>query len=613
MNKHKAKANGQSHSAKPHPSKQQSPDSQSFNNQSGKRQSAAAAGAMSDAKNTATKPLFWLVLAALPIVMLLVLEGLLRLVGFGVDLPLFVPHPHQPAYLTARPDAVRRFVPAGVTPPNVTIEPQYFLAEKPANGLRIFVQGESSAAGYPYGLGASLAGLLEGRLRRSWPDRHVEVINTAMSAVNSYSMLSYADDIIARQPDVVLIYAGHNEYVGILGVGAAEPWLGSSLLTRLSLALRPYRLYQAAEQVTTSLSPASADAAAAPQQKRTLMARLAKSQLIPLDSELYQAGLAQYQHNLAALLDKYQRAEVVVFLATVASNIAEQKPFQSPPLTASQRQLLAELAGQDAAASLKQVQQIIATEQHALLAFELGQWFRAQQRFGEAKQYLELARDLDPLRFRAPSAINDIHRKLAKQYGAVLVDAEQALAQHATNGLIGRELMLEHLHPNLPGYFVIADSFYQAFTHNKQLPAMSHQESTAQAWPLRPVLPAEEYAAFARVATLTSDYPFVSQAQPVQLPKANDWQQQLGLDYFANKISWLELMQRSLAQYQASSDLPMMFKTTLILADAMPEQADIQSAAALLLKQQGRHAESRYYLQRCLHALPLDDRAAGCH
>jgi lysophospholipase L1-like esterase len=568
------------------------------------------------------RPLFWLVLAAIPLLLLLLAEGALRWAGFGVDLPLFVPHPAHPAYLTARPDAVLRFVPTGVTPPNVTIEPQYFLAEKPANGLRIFVQGESSAAGYPYGLGASLAGLLDGRLRRSWPEHQVEVINTAMSAVNSYSMLSYADDIIAQQPDAVLIYAGHNEYVGILGVGAAEPWLGSSTLTRLSLALRPYRLYQAVEQLTTALTPQASDQTAAPQQKRTLMARLAKSQLIALDSELYNAGLAQYQRNLAALLGKYQQAAVPVFLATVASNIADQKPFQSPPLTVTQRQLLAELAGSDAsnnANKLAELRAIIQQQQHALLAFELGQWLRSQQRFDEAKGYLELARDLDSLRFRAPGDINKIHRQLAADFGVTLVETEQALAQHSTGGLIGRELMLEHLHPNLPGYFVIADRFYQALASSKlqagktgQLPAMRVQESTAQAWTLRPVLPAEEYAAFARIATLTSDYPFVPTAQPVQLPKANDWQQQLGLDFFSNKISWLILMQQSLAQYRASADLPMQLKTTLILADAMPEQAQLQAAAALLLQQQGRSSESRYYQQRCQRALPATAPGVRC-
>ncbi|RVU31865.1 SGNH/GDSL hydrolase family protein [Rheinheimera riviphila] len=556
----------------------------------------------------------------MPLLLLLLAEGLLRLVGFGMDLPLFVPHPAHPAYLTPRPDAVLRFVPTGVTPPNVTIEPQYFLAEKPANGLRIFVQGESSAAGYPYGLGASLAGLLEGRLRRSWPEHQVEVINTAMSAVNSYSMLSYANDIIAQQPDAVLIYAGHNEYVGILGVGAAESGLDSSVFTRLSLALRPYRLYQAVEQLTTAIAPAGTEQTAAPQQKRTLMARLAKSQFIALHSELYQAGLAQYQRNLTTLLGNYQQAGVPVFLATVASNIADQPPFQSPPLTTSQRQLLAELASSNPGADPKSnaiklaaLRDMIEEQQHGLLAFELGQWLRSQQRFDEAKIYLELARDLDQLRFRAPSDINKIHRQLAVAFGATLVETEQALAQHSTGGLIGRELMLEHLHPNLPGYFVIADRFYQALAaQQQQLPKMTVQESTAQAWTLRPVLPAEEYAAFARIATLTADYPFVEKAQPVQLPKANDWQQQLGLDFFADNISWLTLMQQSLAKYQAAGDLPMQLKTSLILADAMPEQAQLQATAARLLQQQGRHSESQYYQQRCQRAPSIAGRPVSC-
>lgn len=560
------------------------------------------------------RPLFWLMLALIPLLLLLLAEGLLRLVGFGVDLPLFVPHPAHPAYLTARPDAVRRFVPTGVTPPNVTIEPQYFLAEKPANGLRIFVQGESSAAGYPYGLGASLAGLLDGRLRRSYPEQQVEVINTAMSAVNSYSMLSYVPDIIAQQPDAVLIYAGHNEFVGILGVGAAESGFGSSALTRLSLALRPYRLYQAVEQLTSALSPQASQPpeAGGAQQKRTLMARLAKSQLVPLHADLYQQGLLQYQRNLAALLEQYQQAGVPVFLATVASNIADQKPFQSTPLTPDDRQLLAELAGPQAAVKLTEITNRIHQQQHALLAFELGQWLRVAARFAEAKQFLELARDLDSLRFRAPSDINKIHRQLAQQFGATLVETEQALAQHATGGLIGRELMLEHLHPNLPGYFVIANTFYQALAQSKQLPAMTQPESTAQAWALRPVLPAEEYAAFARIATLTSDYPFVAIPQPVQLPKATDWQQQLGLDYFANQISWLTLMQQSQARYRASGDQAMLLKTSLILADAMPEQAELQATAARLLWQQGRQSEHRYYQQRCLRATAVSGRAPGC-
>ena len=41
-----------------------------------------------------------------------------------------------------------------------------------------------------------------------------------MSAVSSYTLLDFSDEIVDYQPDAILIYAGHNEYLGILGVGS---------------------------------------------------------------------------------------------------------------------------------------------------------------------------------------------------------------------------------------------------------------------------------------------------------------------------------------------------------------------------------------------------------
>ena len=43
-----------------------------------------------------------------------------------------------------------------------------------------------------------------------------------MAAVSSYVLLDFADEIIAQQPDAVMIYAGHNEYLGIGGVGSSN-------------------------------------------------------------------------------------------------------------------------------------------------------------------------------------------------------------------------------------------------------------------------------------------------------------------------------------------------------------------------------------------------------
>lgn len=536
---------------------------------------------------------FWLILISLPLLLIAALEGAVRLLGLVPSYPVFVPHPAAPQYLTMRPDVIRRYFPAGAEIPNVTVEPHYFLKEKPKNGIRIFVQGGSTAAGYPYGLGASIASMLENRLRHSWPTKPVEVVNTALSAVNSYTLLDVADDIIAQQPDAVLIYAGHNEFVGIMGVGSNYRLAESPAATAVYLQLKQLHLYKLLEQMLVSKPAAAANS----QEKRTLMSKMAAAQPIALDSPVYQAGMAQFQRNMSSLLSKYREAGIPVYLATVGSNIADQPPFQSADLTPEQLKSLTALQRGDSsqfallAAEAK-------TQQQAMLSYQLGQWLRQQQRGAEAQEWLSLARDFDTLRFRAPQEINRQIKGFVDNKTVWLVDAEQALRDHSPDGLIGRQLMLEHLHPNLPGYFVIADAFYQALAKSQQLPAYAVTVEKAKAWALRPVVPAEEFAAFARVAQLTSDYPFQRTPQPIALPAAENPLQQAGLDFYAKKIDWLQLMQISMQVYQQQGDVEMQLKIALILADAAPDQPSWNAYAAKLLEKSSHPELAWWYWQR---------------
>lgn len=542
---------------------------------------------------------FWLILISLPLLLIAALEGAVRLLGLVPSYPVFVPHPAAPQYLTMRPDVIRRYFPAGAEIPNVTVEPHYFLKEKPKNGIRIFVQGGSTAAGYPYGLGASIASMLENRLRHSWPDKPVEVVNTALSAVNSYTLLDVADDIIAQQPDAVLIYAGHNEFVGIMGVGSNYRLAESPTATAVYLQLKQLHLYKLLEQMLVSKPAVAANT----QEKRTLMSKMAAAQPIALNSPVYQAGMAQFQRNMSLLLGKYRDAGIPVYLATIGSNIADQPPFQSADLTPEQLKAFTALQQGDSsqfallAAEAK-------TQQHAMLSYQLGQWLRQHQRGAEAQELLSLARDFDTLRFRAPQGINQQIKGFVDNKTVWLVDAEQALRDHSPDGLIGRQLMLEHLHPNLPGYFVIADAFYQAIANSQQLPAYGVTVAKAKAWALRPVVPAEEFAAFARVAQLTSDYPFQRTPQPVELPVAENPLQQAGLDFYAKKIDWLQLMQISMQVYQQQGDVEMQLKIALILADAAPDQPTWNAYAAKLLEKSSQPELAWWYWQRAARQEP---------
>jgi hypothetical protein len=71
-----------------------------------------------------------------------------------------------------------------------------FLKKKPANGFRIFVLGSSNVVGFPYDHNLMFSRILEHRLQDIYPDKHIEVLNTAITTVNSFTLLDYIDEIL---------------------------------------------------------------------------------------------------------------------------------------------------------------------------------------------------------------------------------------------------------------------------------------------------------------------------------------------------------------------------------------------------------------------------------
>jgi len=90
-------------------------------------------------------------------------------------------------------------------------------------------------------------------------------------------------------------------------------------------------------------------------------------------------------------------------------------------------------------------------DRHAELHFRLACVLLASRQLDEAYDHFAQARDLDALRFRADSRINEIIRDVAGREtcsGIYLVDAERAFraTDAAEHGIPGRELFYEHVH-----------------------------------------------------------------------------------------------------------------------------------------------------------------------
>ena len=381
------------------------------------------------------KRIFLGITLSLPFLILILLEIGLRIFNYGDNLDLFIDGPEGYAqFMRVNPNVARRYfymqskVP---TPPK-----QLFLKTKPANGYRIFVLGESSTAGFPYGYNACFSNILERSLLNTFSDKKIEVINVAMAAINSYALLDFIDEIFKQSPDAILIYTGHNEYYGAMGVGSTESTGITRWLTLLNLDLRSYKTFLLTRDFVGWIKKTTGhifNEGNETDPSETLMERIVAEQTIPFHSPLYEAGKKQFEENMAAILKKAAEHKVPVVLSELVSNIRDQEPF----------------------ISVKD-----GNMQSAKSLFDSARQYESKGEFKTARQYYFKAKDLDALRFRASEEFNSILKELSIKYSCPLVPMESFFEENSPNGLIGNSLMLEHLHPNAYGHFLMAKAFY---------------------------------------------------------------------------------------------------------------------------------------------------------
>ncbi len=552
---------------------------------------------MTEARSTDGRRLVYtLIMLLVPLALFAAVEVALRVAGVAVPAPLFISEPQHPDYRLANPDVVRRYFPGDENAPGIQIETGFFLAEKPANSLRIVVQGGSTAAGFPYGLGASPAGMLERRLRRAYPHRTVEVINTAMSAVNSYTLLDFVDEIIAIEPDLVVVYAGHNEYLGIFGVGSRLSVSASPWITRAHFALGKLRIYRALGNI---LTPALSDPPTDRATGRSMMARVAGKQAIPYGSEDFERGVEQFRRNMGELLARYRRAGIPVFIGTLVANERDQAPFSSSaPRTAE--------LGATGEGSVERLRASVdASPNSADAWFALGRELEGGGRYTEARDAYLRAKDRDELRFRAPEVFNDVLKSLGDGDAVTLVDTQQALAAASPNRVVGETIMLEHLHPTLDGYFLIADAFYNAIVDSGLIgePSVPTDRQTARAEV--PVSALDENFGDYKVARLRADWPFVDTPWEPELPEPDGYAEELAQQLFRQQTSWPEAT-LALRDYYRARDPDEHLRLALILSDAFPFLPDLQTTAATLLLRRERAREALNYAYRAATREPND-------
>ena len=408
--------------------------------------------------------LFRLLALVLPAALLLgASEAALRVAGYGYVTDFFRPSliRGQKVFIENDQFALRFFPPQLARTP----EPLVMPAPKPVGTFRIFLLGESAALGDPepaYGAGRYLKVLLAER----YPAVKFEVVNVAMTAINSHAVLPIARECARQQGDLWIVYMGNNEMVGPFGavtiLGAQTPPLA---VIRLNLALQTTRVGQLLTALGRKLRRNSATPSSWGGMEMFLRNKL------PPASPHKKTAYHHFQHNLRDILKAGLDSGAKVVLSTVAVNLRDCPPFASaadPGVPQGRHEAFEQLCAEGDRAeeqglwtqAVGQYEQAAAVDPHfAELQFHWGACLLHLTHTNSASEHFQLACDNDALPFRADSGINDIIRQEARRRAGdnlLLCDAANALAAESPAGICGKESFYEHVHLRFDGNYRLA-------------------------------------------------------------------------------------------------------------------------------------------------------------
>jgi Flp pilus assembly protein TadD len=337
---------------------------------------------------------------------------------------------------------------------------QQFPVQKASGVTRIFCLGGSTTYGRPYDDGTSFCGWLREFLPAVEPGRDWEVINAGGISYASYRVERLMEELVDYDPDLFVIYTGHNEFLEkrtygkLLSTPEFLRDLGS-LASRLRLYSLLSDLIYERENVLATEVDAILDNSVGPADYHR-------------DDMMREAVLEHFRISLKRMAQIGQNEGAGIVFVTPASNIRDFSPFKSEPSagldSARIRQVgllkqsvTEHLDNHDPAQAAELADQALEIDpRDAELLFQKGRALLALGQIDEARRAFMAARDEDIAPLRALTPMPDIVADIALENGNGLVDFARMIEDRSPDGIPGEELFLDHVHPSIEGNRMMA-------------------------------------------------------------------------------------------------------------------------------------------------------------
>ncbi|URA10025.1 SGNH/GDSL hydrolase family protein [Thermospira aquatica] len=443
--------------------------------------------------------------------MFFLLEGILRVMGIGYSTEPFERVAGTP-YFRDNPDFLNKYYPGRRTPRSEAKFKNLFLAQKPTNGLRIFVLGGSTAQGWPFEPNQSFTKMIEIQLQFLLPEKHIEVINLGYSAMSSYYVADVTRKLARYQPDIIVLYTGQNEYYGTLSVTTG----GGDLSKQIYLFLREWRIFQILFALFEKSQKPS----------KTMMAAQFSGRQLPMgekDAEVADA----FRRNLTRVFSWAKKHHVEVIVYKMAANLIHMPPFASEgerevaPLILSNTHFFRHETWQTVSTAqlLSNWRTTYPNNAHILYLDGLARRARKEEFLDILKQ----AKDRDTIPFRYREILQDVLSNAGAHWHVSFIPLHQKIKEVYGSEGFGRKLFIDHLHFNYTGQRLLANLGVEAVLSLKDfktkapssnalplkevshLPGLAHEDwIDAGLW----LTVYDEFMAIQNILTLLSQSPY---------------------------------------------------------------------------------------------------------
>ncbi|MFN7971113.1 MAG: hypothetical protein U0166_01985 [Acidobacteriota bacterium] len=262
-------------------------------------------------------------------------------------------------------------------------------------------------------------------------------------------------EILAFEPQLVIVYTGHNEYLWRFA-HEKIPSLGWRFRLRQRLArLRIYQL------LTFALRPAIGVAGSI--DATDVLKEIPKEESFsrPRTEEETRLVVERFRKNIAESLRAAHEAGVPVVICTVASRL-QAEIVHSAPASPEESARIAPYRSALAASSSEGEREAIARTAldaapgYAPFWQALGAALEQRGALSGARDAYVKARELESNPARGGQPINDAVREIGAREGATVVDVERLFLAMDDRGCFGEQLFVDHVHPDREGLDRIA-------------------------------------------------------------------------------------------------------------------------------------------------------------